>query len=72
MLTYYKFNHDNQLTNIVAGHHQWDEGIKSIEEINALYDCPKIEVKAGVYIRTARKKGLHNLLVGQTLITFAK
>ena len=50
MLTYYKFNHDNQLTNIVAGHHQWDEGIKSIEEINALYDCPKIEVKAGVYI----------------------
>lgn len=27
------------MTNIQAGHHQWDEGIKSTEEINALYDC---------------------------------
>lgn len=47
MLTYSKFNHENQLTNIIAGHHQWDEGIKDIEEINALYDCSKIEVKEG-------------------------
>jgi len=45
MLTYSKFNHNNQLTNIIAGHHQWDEGIKSIDEINAIYDCSKIEVK---------------------------
>lgn len=45
MLTYSKFNHDNQLTNLVAGHHQWDEGIKSIDEINAIYDCSKIDVK---------------------------
>ena len=37
MLTYSSFNHDNQLTNLVAGHHQWDEGIKTIEEINVLY-----------------------------------
>lgn len=28
LLTYSKFNRTNQLTNIVAGHHQWDEGIK--------------------------------------------
>jgi GIY-YIG catalytic domain protein len=50
MLTYSSFNHDNQLTNLVAGHHQWDEGIKTIEEINVLYDCAKIEVKDGNYI----------------------
>lgn len=37
MLTYSSFNHDNQLTNLVASHHQWDEGIKTIEEINVLY-----------------------------------
>lgn len=47
MLTYLKFNHDNQLTNLIAGHHQWDEGIKSIDEINAIYDCSKINVKDG-------------------------
>ena len=45
MLTYSKFNHNNQLTNLIAGHHQWDEGIKSIDEINAIYDCSKIGVK---------------------------
>ncbi len=45
MLTYSKFNHNNQLTNLIAGHHQWDEGIKSIEEINAIYDCSRIELK---------------------------
>lgn len=47
ILTYSKFNHNNQLTNLVAGHHQWDEGIKSIDEINAIYDCFKIDVKDG-------------------------
>lgn len=50
MLTYSRFNHDNQLTNLIAGHHQWDEGIMNVEEINVLYDCPKIEVKNGDYI----------------------
>lgn len=43
LLTYPAFNKDNILTNIVSGHHQWDEGIKTNEEINILYDCPKIE-----------------------------
>lgn len=42
ILTYSKFNHQNQLTNIVSGHHQWDEGIKSIDELNVLYDCSRI------------------------------
>ena len=45
MLTYSKFNHKSLLTNLISGHHQWDEGIKSIDEINAIYDCSKIEVK---------------------------
>lgn len=47
MLTYPKFNTKNQLTNLQAGHHQWNEGIKSTEEIETLYDCPKIEVNKG-------------------------
>lgn len=42
LLTYPAFNKENILTNIVSGHHQWDEGIKTDEEINILYDCPKI------------------------------
>lgn len=44
MLTYKNFNLTSILTNIQAGHHQWDEGIKSAEEINALYDCQPFEV----------------------------
>lgn len=44
LLTYPKINRDNLLTNIVAGHHQWDEGIKTTDEINLLYDCSKIEL----------------------------
>lgn len=43
LLTYPAFNKENILTNIVSGHHQWNEGIKTDEEINILYDCPKIE-----------------------------
>ena len=43
LLTYPAFNKENILTNIVSGHHQWNEGIKTDEEINILYDCPKIK-----------------------------
>lgn len=32
------------LTNIQAGHHQWDEGIKSVQEINALYNCSPLTI----------------------------
>ena len=45
LLTYDKFNKTNLLANIVAGHHQWDEGIKNVEEINAIYNCQNIEIK---------------------------
>ena len=43
LLTYEAFNRENILTNVVKGHHQWNEGIKTEEEINILYDCKKIE-----------------------------
>lgn len=43
LLTYEAFNLENVLTNLVSGHHQWNEGIKTATEINILYDCPKIE-----------------------------
>lgn len=43
LLTYPSFNKNNVLTNIVSGHHHWNEGIKTDAEINILYDCPKID-----------------------------
>lgn len=42
ILTYDAFNTDHFLTNLVKGHHQWNEGIKTENEINLLYDCEKI------------------------------
>ena len=42
-LTYPEFNNELLLTNIVSGHHQWDRGIKTVDEIEATYDCKKIE-----------------------------
>lgn len=44
LLTYNKFNTQSILANIQAGHHQWDEGIKSAEEINQLYDCKPLKI----------------------------
>lgn len=46
-LTYQDFNTECLLTNIVAGHHQWDEGIKTVDEINQLYDCQPLKLKKG-------------------------
>lgn len=46
-LTYKDFNTECLLTNIVAGHHQWDEGIKTVDEINQLYDCQPLKLKKG-------------------------
>ena len=42
VLTYNQFNLESVLTNIQSGHHQWDKGVKTIEEINTLYDCAEI------------------------------
>ena len=43
LLTYEPFNLESILTNIQSGHHQWDRGIKTVEEINSIYDCTEIE-----------------------------
>ena len=42
-LTYSDFNLESVLSNVVAGHHSWNRGIKSVEEISILYDCKEIE-----------------------------
>lgn len=42
VFTYDLFNLESVLTNIQAGHHQWDKGVKTIEEINSLYDCSEL------------------------------
>lgn len=47
LLTYSKFSNTILLANIAAGHHQWDEGIKDVDEINTIYNCPKINIKPG-------------------------
>lgn len=49
-LTYQKFNTEQVLTNIVSGHHQWDEGIKTVDEISAIYDCEKIKVNLNEHL----------------------
>lgn len=43
MLTYGQFNTEHVLANIASGHHQWDEGIKNVDELNILYDCEPLE-----------------------------
>lgn len=43
-LTYQKFNLEKVLSNVVAGHHAWNRGIKSVDEISTLYDCKEIEL----------------------------
>lgn len=43
-LTFPQFNLENVLTNIVSGHHKWDEGIKTIGDIQTIYDCQPIEI----------------------------
>lgn len=35
------------LTNIQAGHHQWDKGVKTVEEINTMYDCDELQPNSG-------------------------
>ena len=43
-LTYPHFNKDSIMANIVAGHHQWDRGIKTADEIEQTYAAEPLEV----------------------------
>ena len=47
-LTHPDFNKENILTNLVAGHHQWDEGIMTVDQIKQIYDCEPICLKKAV------------------------
>lgn len=47
VLTYKEFNKESILTNIQAGHHQWDKGVKTVNEINAMYDCQELIPHSG-------------------------
>jgi hypothetical protein len=71
-LTYKEFNTESLLTNIVAGHHQWNEGIKTVDEIKQIYDCEPICLKEGhkllmVNLNRTYKKGvdLYNITRGE-------
>jgi len=43
LLTYPSFPDLAKISNIVTGHHEFDLGIKTVEEIGVLYDCPQLE-----------------------------
>lgn len=44
VLTYSAFNTEHVLANIKGGYHQWNEGIKTVEEIGVIYECEKINI----------------------------
>lgn len=44
VLTFSAFNTEHVLANIKSGHHQWNEGIKTVEEIDIIYECKKINI----------------------------
>lgn len=62
LLSYKNFNKESVLTNIMSGHHQWDEGIKTIREINILYDCEKIDISDGDYLLLVSLNKTYNQL----------
>ena len=49
-LTYPKFNLDKVMTNIQSGHHQWDRGIKTVNEIEQMYATVPLEIKEGDFL----------------------
>lgn len=44
VLTYSAFNTEHVLANIKCGYHQWNKGIKTVEEIGIIYECEKINI----------------------------
>jgi len=42
LLTYNKFNHLSNITNIVTGHNTFERGIKTVDEIEILYAAEKV------------------------------
>ena len=44
-LTFNDFSFVANISNIVAGHNQWDKGLKTVEEIELLYNCLPLDVE---------------------------
>lgn len=44
-LTFRDFSFVANITNIVAGHNQWDKGLKTVEEIELLYNCLPLDIE---------------------------
>lgn len=44
-LTFKDFSFVANITNIVAGYNQWDKGLKTVEEIELLYNCLPLDVE---------------------------
>ena len=49
LLSYSNFSNIKSISNIVSGHHQWDKGIKTVDEIEGLYTCERLEVSDFVH-----------------------
>ncbi len=44
-LTFRKFSEVSKITNIIAGHHSFDQGIMTVEECELLYNCKKLDTE---------------------------
>lgn len=44
-LTFKDFSFVANITNIVTGHNQWDKGLKTVEEIELLYNCLPLDIE---------------------------
>lgn len=44
-LTFADFSFIANISNIIAGHNQWDKGLKTVEEIELLYNCPPLDIE---------------------------
>lgn len=61
-LTYPKFNIETVLANDVAGHHQWERGIKTVDEIEQTYAAEPLVINPddkilGVNLNRSYRKG---------------
>jgi uncharacterized protein len=45
MLTFVDFRHLSSITNLVSGHGTWDKGIKTVNEIEALYAAEPMKIE---------------------------
>lgn len=44
-LTFKDFSFVANISNIVAGHNQWDKGLKTVQEIELLYNCLPLDIE---------------------------